>query len=362
MPYLEVGEVVEIYNEVVGAQFIRVRVEGASEPTDAINYTLLTGRVDAGDRVLVNTTAVHLGLGTGGYHFVVANLTRPTVHRLEHGHIMKLRYTPHQLNVLSVDAPESPHHSVLQDADDIAGMPVIIGELHSMIAPAASGVKATAKANVRIAYVMTDSAALPLPFSHLVRQLKMTRMVDVTITAGQAFGGDVEAVNVFTALLAAKHVLNADVAIVTPGPGHLGTGTKFGFSGIEMGWIIDAVHALGGKPVFIPRVSFADPRPRHRGISHHTPTILMRVAHAPATVCFHNITGDLRETVKTQLLTHGIPDRHTVVWEDGTMGIQLARELGLPLHSMGRRYEDDPVYFLTASAAGVHTARELLKQ
>ncbi|HID06320.1 MAG TPA: DUF3866 family protein, partial [Armatimonadetes bacterium] len=141
MPYLEVGEVVEIYNEVVGAQFIRVRVEGASEPTDAINYTLLTGRVDAGDRVLVNTTAVHLGLGTGGYHFVVANLTRPTVHRLEHGHIMKLRYTPHQLNVLSVDAPESPHHSVLQDADDIAGMPVIIGELHSMIAPAASGVK-----------------------------------------------------------------------------------------------------------------------------------------------------------------------------------------------------------------------------
>lgn len=360
MPYLEVGEVVDIHDEVAGAQFIRVHVEDALEPADAINYTLLTGRVNVGDRVLINTTAVHLELGTGGYHFVVANLTRPAFRQPAQGHIMKLRYTPHQLNVLSVDAPESPHHSVLQDADNIAGMPVIIGELHSMIAPAAAGVKAIAGTSVHIAYVMTDSAALPLPFSHLVRRLKVTRMVDVTITIGQAFGGDVEAVNVFTALLAAKHVLNADVAIVAPGPGHLGTGTKFGFSGIELGWMIDAAHTLGGKPVFIPRVSFADPRPRHCGISHHTPTILMRVAYAPATVCFHNVTGDSRDTLEMHLSIHGIANRHTVVWEDGTPGIQLAQELGLPLHSMGRQYEDDPVYFLTAAAGGVYAAKELL--
>ena len=41
--------------------------------------TQLTGRVDVGDAVVVNTTAVELGLGTGGWHVVHWNLARDAV-------------------------------------------------------------------------------------------------------------------------------------------------------------------------------------------------------------------------------------------------------------------------------------------
>ncbi len=52
-----------------------------------------------------------------------------------------------------------------------------------------------------------------------------------TITTGQSFGGDLEAVTVHSGLLTARHAVGADVAIVAQGPGNLGTGTKWGYSG-----------------------------------------------------------------------------------------------------------------------------------
>ena len=46
-----------------------------------------------------------------------------------------------------------------------------------------------------------------------------------TITVGHAFGGDLETVTLHTGLLAARHVLGAQVAVVAQGPGNLGTGS-----------------------------------------------------------------------------------------------------------------------------------------
>src|SRR4029453_10700893 len=43
-----------------------------AEPGMAVAFTQLVGSVEVGDRILVNTTAVALGLGTGGFHLVVA--------------------------------------------------------------------------------------------------------------------------------------------------------------------------------------------------------------------------------------------------------------------------------------------------
>ncbi len=56
------------------AQELTVRLE--TETRRAVNYPALTGPAQVGDDVLLNTTAQHLKLGTGGYDFVLANLTR----------------------------------------------------------------------------------------------------------------------------------------------------------------------------------------------------------------------------------------------------------------------------------------------
>jgi hypothetical protein len=69
-----------------------------------------------------------------------------------------------------------------------------------------------------------------------------------TVTVGQAFGGDLETVTVHTGLLAARHVLGAQVAVVAQGPGNLGTGTRWGFSGVACGEAVNAAAVLGGRP------------------------------------------------------------------------------------------------------------------
>ena len=117
---------------------------------------------------------------------------------------------------------------------------------------------------------MTDGAGLPLALSDLVAELRDRELVDATVTYGHAFGGDYEAVSIFSALAVARHVAGADVAVVAMGPGIVGTNTRLGFSGMEVGPILDAAVALGGLPIACLRVSFADPRARHHGLSHHS--------------------------------------------------------------------------------------------
>lgn len=359
MRRFEIGRVENVIAEYDDAQVLMVRIESTGEQGSAFNYVALTGRASIGDDVLLNVSAVRLRLGTGGYHFVVSNLTRPTNVEMPFGHIMKMRYSPHQLNVLCAEAQESEHHELMKECNSLEGMPVVVGELHSMVAPAAAGFKAAAGSEAKVAYVMTDSAALSIAFSELIRASKAKGIIDVTITTAQAFGGDIESVNIFSGLLAARLIAKADLAIVTPGPGHVGTATKFGFSGIEMGWVVEAAAALNGIPIFIPRVSFAERRGRHFGLSHHTITTLTYAVNVCATLCFHECSGHERELLENQLDGCGIKQRHSVVWEDGSMGVELARRLSLPLISMGRGYEDDPYYFLTASAAGVFAAKLL---
>ena len=78
----------------------------------AINYPPLTGRL-LGDHVLINTMAEELQLGSGGYHFVLANLAALKHTSQGSGHIMKLRYTPQQIRVLAAEEEASPHHALL---------------------------------------------------------------------------------------------------------------------------------------------------------------------------------------------------------------------------------------------------------
>ena len=277
----------------------------------ALAYPLLVGEPVSDDRVLVTTTTLALGLGTGGYALVVALPDRlPPDLPPRPGHLVKGRYTPLQAVVLGVDEQDSPHHEVLREADDLAGMPVVVADLHSALPAVLAGVRAD-RADARVAYVMTDGGALPAWFSRTAAALREHGWLAATVTAGQCFGGDVEAVTLHTGLLAARLVLGADLAVVTQGPGNLGTGTRWGFSGVAAGEAVNAASVLGGRPVAALRISGADPRERHRGVSHHSLTAYGRAALASADVVVPLLGGDLGEAVRRNLA--GFPSRHRLV-------------------------------------------------
>lgn len=342
------GRVVEITGRRPGLSELMVETEGRVEK--AVNYDELTGPVAVGDRVALNTSAVNLGLGTGGVHFVMLNLERAVRDAPKAGHIMKLRYTPFQVQVLAVEEEASPHFAAIRDCESLERLPVAVGSLHSMLGPFAAAVKLLAP-EVRLVYLMTDGGALPLAFSRLVRQLRDRGLLDATVTCGHAFGGDYEAVNVYSGLLAARAAARADMVIAVMGPGIVGSGQTYGFTGIEQGEIINAVGVLGGTPIAIPRISFADPRDRHRGVSHHTLTALGRVALQPALVALPRLDPAAQRLLEVQLATAGIPDRHQVVIADGKPALEALEAYRLNVTTMGRGPAETPEFFLACGAA-----------
>ena len=168
-----------------------------------------------------------------------------------------------------------------------------------------------------------------------------------------------EAVNVHSALVAAKMAASTDVAIVCQGPGNVGTGTKYGFSGIEQGEIINAVNAFGGTAIAIPRISFADPRPRHQGLSHHTVTTLSEIAVTPAILTLPMMDEMKLFTVQEQIGRTAIIYRHKIRVLDGLPGIRECADRHITLSTMGRGFNEDPEFFLAASAAGAAAADAL---
>lgn len=331
------------------AQRLRVDMDEPGYDAPALSFPTLAGRCSVGDRVLLNTTAVELGLGTGGEHIAIARAGSGTVlDDPSGGHIMKLRYTPLQRDVLSVEEQDSPHHAVMAEATDLAGLPVVCCGLHSQVVPVAAAVREV-RAEARIAYVMTDGAALPLALSRVMVQARDAGLVDTTITCGQAFGGDLEAVNLHSALLAARHVADADVAIVAIGPGVVGTSTPFGHGGIAQGEAVNAVACLGGVPVVCIRASYADARVRHQGVSHHTLTALTRIAMSSAVVAVPAGVPHDDDRVEHDLLSADTWELHS---RESVIVTDLPDTRGIGLRSMGRGPEQDPVFFRAAVAAG----------
>lgn len=328
----------------------------------AINYPALTGPVQPGDRVLLNTVAVELGLGTGGFDFVLAVLDRPLVEDPAPGHVLKLRYTPLQQPVLTAEAPESPYHERLRRFESLDEMPVVCAELHSQIPAICAAAKWALREGspafpCRIAYIMTDGAALPLALSRLVPQLKEKGLLDATITAGQAFGGDYEAVNLYSALAVAKEIAGAQIAVVGQGPGNVGTATELGFSGIEQGTAINAADSLGGVPILAARISFADGRHRHIGLSHHTQTALRRIARAPALVPIPRLPEPQRSRLQAALHQANIHQLHQPITVDAEAGLAALEACGLKVTTMGREVAEERPFFLAAAAAGLLAAQ-----
>lgn len=339
--------------KIVKELFTRPGIRGYLVNIDGVEarclaYPELVGEVETGDEVLLNTTAVTLKLGSGGYHYVIANLNSSGKILHPGGHIMKLRYTPLQLKVLSVEEEDSPHRSTMLAANNLDNTPVLAATLHSMLAPLCMHL---ATNGLRVAYVMTDGAALPLAFSETVAWLKKRRLLAGSVTIGHAFGGDLEAVNIYSGLLAARHVLKADVIIVSMGPGIVGTGSKWGFTGIEQGEILNAVDTLGGIPIAVPRISFADARERHRGLSHHTLTVLAQVCRVRAILPLPVLEEAKMAYLLEQLQKKKLDEKHQLYYEDEAWLLELLKESELKIKTMGRGVEQEREFFLALGAA-----------
>jgi len=326
---------VEILGERPG--LVRVRLDDGSR---AFALTQLTGPVAVGDRLIVNTTAVDRGLGTGGWHIVQWNLTGGPFAAPGPGHLMKLRYTGAQVDT---GAAEEHDPDPATTPDGLDGTPVVVAGLHSQL-PVIAAALHRERPGTRIGYVMTDGGALPLAMSDVVAALRERELIVGSVTAGHAFGGALEALNVPSALAAARHRLEAHVVVVAMGPGVAGTGSRLGFTGLEAAPALDAAAWLGGCPIACLRASDADPRPRHRGLSHHSRTVLdavrteVDVAHPP------------------ELAAEGRHRWHEIDPGDPTALLDGA---GLTVRSMGRGPAEDPLFFRAAAAAGMLAARLL---
>lgn len=322
--------VTEILQERPG--LIRVRLADGSR---AYGLTQLTGTVEVGDDVVVNTTAVDRALGTGGWHVLHWNLSRPPFREEGPGHLMKVRYTSVQSDTGAgtEDDPDLP--------SALDGVPVVVAGLHSQV-PVIAAAIARDRPGTRVAYVMTDGGALPIAMSDVVASLLDKGLLCGTVTAGHAFGGTIEALNVPSALALARHRLDAEVIVVAMGPGVAGTNSRLGFTGLEVAPALDAAAWLEGRPVLCLRVSDADERERHRGVSHHSRTVLDAV----------------RSTVEVAVPpgVDPVEERHRWVVVDPGDVASMLDSFGLPVRTMGRGIEDDPAFFATSAAAGVHAA------
>src|SRR5918992_4938530 len=244
----------------------RLEVDGVA----CVAYPRLTGPVQVGDEVVVNVQARELGLGSGGFDVLYANLTRGLELEGEGGaHVRVLPYTPvqHAVRHVEEDGPL---------ADDLGGLPVVCCTLHSQVAPACAALDGT-----RVAYVQIPGGALPVALSDTVRALKTRGLVERSIGVGPCFGGDAQAVSSVSALAWASGA-GFDAVACSLGPGIVGTGSRFGHGGLNAAHAANAAAARGGAPVVAVRVSHGDPRERHQGVSHHTSAVLELIGDSVA--------------------------------------------------------------------------------
>jgi hypothetical protein len=317
------GTVTEITERCDG--LVRLRVDGRP----CVAYPDLTGAVAIGDEVLVNVQAAELGLGSGGFDVLYANLTRGLGLAPEPGaHVMKLPYTPLQHAVVHVEEGFAESG----EPRSLGGMPVVCCSLHSQVAPACAALGP----DLAVAYVQLPGGALPVQLSDTVRALRREGFVRTTVAVGACFGAELATVSAASGLLAAAGA-GMDAAVCAIGPGVVGTASTFGHGGLAAAEAANAANALGGRPVLAARVSESDPRTRHRGLSHHTLAVL-ELVREPIPVAWPEGLDVPEELAAVQFVDAS-------GWREACAGLSLAH--------MGRGPDDDPWFFAAAYGAGL---------
>jgi hypothetical protein len=304
-------------------ELIRLLVDGES----CLAYPRLTGPVELGDEVIVNTQARDLGLGSGGFDILYANLTQGIGLGVEPGaHVMTLPYTPLQAAARHVEeGGELPA--------SLNGMPVVCCSLHSQVAPVCAGLRR--RHRLRVAYVQVGGGALPVSLSDALRTLRRGGYLEVALAVAPCVDGDVQAVTTASALAWCAGQ-GFDAAVCSIGPGIVGTASALGHGGLVAVEMANTASVLSGSPILAVRYSGADARERHRGVSHHTRAILDLGAAGVIVAWPQGLEAPDWLSTREEIDVEG--------WHE---------ECGrLPLSHMGRSLEDDPWFFMCAFAAG----------
>jgi hypothetical protein len=340
---------------VVSAEPLTVEVEG--EQRAAWADTTLLGEMQEGDEVIVNTEALDLGLGSGGFDVVHVNLTRGLEGAGRDGeHVIKLNYTSLQHAVDPIELPVRPIPGMGgKSAPEGAGesVPVLVLPLHGHLAPAAWAA-AEASPGLRVGYVQTGGGALPGSLSRDVAELRERNLLCGQITAPPAYGGEHEAISLTGALDAAAHGLGWDAIIAGPGPGIIGSDSRLGHGGMAA---LDTAHAslaLGLPTLLSPRLSSADPRERHRPVSHHTLTVMQLLLSGV------QVPVPSSEPVPIAVLATAAGWRHRL--QEAPVDLPGYESSDLPIRTMGRTLQEDPLFFAAALASGGALARSLANQ
>jgi hypothetical protein len=315
----------------------RVTVAVGQRRRPALSLTGLVGEVEPGDDVVVNAAALDLGLGSGGFDVVHVNLTRGLGSGDGPGHVMKLNYTSLQHAVVPLEEGEEGQ------VGRPLGRPVGVLLLHGQLAPVAWALAQRAP-GASVGYVQTEGGALPGALSDTVRELRARGLLTGHVTAGACFGGAHEAVTPHGALEAGIGRLGWDAAVVGPGPGIVGSTSTLGHGGM---FALDSAHAalaLGCRVVVVPRMSSGDARPRHRGLSHHTRTVLSLLLAGVLVAVPAGREADLEGGHEARI---------------GAADLEGYRESGLPARTMSRGIDDDPLFFAAALAGGSVLGEEI---
>ncbi len=357
-------------------QLVVALVDGVSEPAvlgadaegpcsrrAAVADVALIGASEAGDEVIVNVEALDLGLGSGGFDIVHVNLSRGLDGQgLAGANVMKLNYT-------------SLQHAVQPVEDEKLELPlshpVGVLALHGQLAAVAWAFAQTAPER-RLGYVQTSGGALPGGHSRVVGALRKRGLLAGHLTAGGAFGGEGEAITTAGAVHHGLRTLGWDAVLCGPGPGIVGSRSPLGHGGMSA---LDSAHAalaLGAPTLLVARMSSGDPRVRHRGISHHTLTVLDLLLE-PVTVALpagmrSPVGNDLRAglgavfgvsaTSRPQLELE--VDRPARIarhdWRRAIVDLPAYAASALPAETMGRGLIEDPLFFGAALAGGAALA------
>ncbi|MFI4989392.1 MAG: DUF3866 family protein [Solirubrobacterales bacterium] len=334
---------------------------GARRP--AIADVGLVGRAEPGDELIVNVQALDLGLGSGGVVVVHVNLTRGLSGSCAGAaSVMKRNYT-------------SLQHAVEPVEQEALGLPlerpVGVLALHGQLAAIAWAFAAAAP-GASLGYVQTEGGALPGGHSRTVRELRRRGLLAGHLTAGAAYGGEGEAITTPGALHHGLRALRWDAAVCGPGPGIVGSASTLGHGGMAA---LDSAHAalaLGAPTLIVARMSSGDQRERHRGISHHTLTVLDLLLE-PVTVALpagmrSPVGVDLRAGLGAVFGGEGSSSpalaldverpvritRHD--WRRATVDLPGYARSGLPASTMGRTLAEDPLFFGAALAGGTALA------
>jgi hypothetical protein len=336
------------------------------ERRPAIADVGLLGVSVVGDELIVNVQARDLGLGSGGFDVVHVNLTRGlAAEGTPNAHVMKLNYTSLQHAVIPVEDTQTGADERL---DLPLERPVGVLALHGQLA-AVAWAFARAQPDLRLGFVQTQGGALPGGHSRIVRALRERGLLAGHLTAGASYGGEGEAITTAGALHHGLRTLGWDAAVCGPGPGIVGSSSPLGHGGMEALGSAHTALALGAQTLLVARMSSADGRERHRGISHHTLTVLDLLLE-PVTVALpagirSPVGADLRAGLGSVFAgspERGKPQLELEVdrparmahhdWRHAPVNMPGYLASGLPAETMGRGLVEDPLFFAAALSGG----------